>query len=330
MMKKKYNRFTLRNNNEFSLLVMLVLIMLAFGFFSKGFFTTNNLMQVTIQMVELSLITIGMSICIISGGFDLSIGAIMGFGSVLVATLLSQGYGIVMTLLLVMIICMLFGIINGLIIGYFKVNPMLTTLGTSSFIMGISLVISKGRAISGLPEKFFVLGQTSFGFVPKQTVLLIIVLVFSIVLLDSTRWGRSVYLIGDNEKTAFFSGINVSFNTLLVYVYSAFMAFLAALVITSRLGTGRADLGETYVLQSVAAAILGGVGIAGGTGSLLGSIFGVAIFAVISNGFNLLNMSQYMNMIVTGSMLILVLAFRMKDGSFNLIKNKLFRRITNK
>lgn len=299
--------------NEISLLVITIVLVIFFSALSGSFFRISNLMQISAQMVELALLTLGMSICIISGGFDLSIGAMTGLGSVCLAMLLEAGVGMWLTILLVLLILMVCGLLNGFLIGFRKINPLLVTLGTSSVFTGVALVCSEGRAVSGLPEKFFIFGQCYLGVVPYQDLLLISVLVFSIICLNFTKWGREVYLIGSNPEVARFAGINCSLNLLLVYVYSAALAFLAALVLTSRLATGRADLGNAYVLQSVSAAVFGGIKISGGSGNLFGAILGVIIFAIISNGFNLLDFSQYAQEIVIGGIFIAVLAYRMRQ-----------------
>jgi ribose/xylose/arabinose/galactoside ABC-type transport system permease subunit len=214
-------------------------------------------------------------------------------------------------ILLVFLLLTLCGLLNGSLIGFLKINPILVTLGTSSAFTGLAMVFSEGKAISGLPEDFLIFGHYHVGVIPYQALILLIILVLSVVLLNFTQWGRRVYLIGSNPEIARFAGINCGFNIMLVYVYSAVLAFFAALILTSRLATGRADLGNVYLLQSVSAAVFGGIGIYGGTGNVFGAVLGVAIFAIISNGFNMLDFSQYSQQILIGCILITVLAYRM-------------------
>ncbi|MDD3269541.1 MAG: ABC transporter permease [Syntrophomonadaceae bacterium] len=297
-------------NHEMTLLFILIVLGIAFSIFSESFFKIGNMLAISAQMAELSLLTLGMSVCIISGGFDLSIGAMAGLSSVCLAVLISSGMDMGLTIILVLGLLLLCGLINGILIGYLRINSMLVTLGTSSVFMGIAIVISQGRAISGLTEEFAVFGQQYLGVIPVQTMILIVILAFSFLILSYSTWGRRIYLIGSNYEVARFAGINCGFNIMLVYVYSAAMAFLASLILTSRLATGRADLGETYVMQSVAAAVFGGIGINGGSGNLAGAILGVAVFVIISNGFNMLDFSQYAQQIVIGSILIVFLAYR--------------------
>lgn len=293
------------------LLFLLLFLIIFFSIFSNNFFSIKNIIQIVVQMVELSLITLGMSVCMISGGFDLSIGAITGLGSVCFAMLIKSGMNMWISILIVFLFLVLCGLINGILIGFMKINPMLATLGTSSLFTGIALAISKGTAVSGLPEKFYIFGQHYIGIIPLQALILLVIFVISLILLKFTKWGRRVHLIGSNPEVAKFAGINCEINIMFVYVYSTVLAFFASLVLTSRLATGRADLGNIYVLQSASAAILGGIDIKGGSGSISGAIIGVAIFTIITNGFNKFNISQYEQQIVIGCILIGVLAYKM-------------------
>jgi ribose/xylose/arabinose/galactoside ABC-type transport system permease subunit len=302
--KIRINKNIKENQNTVILLTFLAIILVLFSIISSGFFKFSNFVQISAQMVELALLTIGMSICVISGGFDLSIGSLAGLGSVCMAMMITAGLNIWLAILITGLIVIICGVFNGLLVGYLNLNPLLVTLATSSVYAGIALGISSGKAISGLPESFFIFGQGYFWFIPVQVIILVVVLIVSIILINYTPWGRRVYLIGSNPQVARFTGIDMGWNTLLIYVYSAFMAFLASIVLTSRFATGRADLGSTYVLPAVSATVFGGVKVSGGYGSVLGAIIGVATFAVISNGFNMLDFSQYAQQIVVGIILI--------------------------
>lgn len=303
--------------NEIMLMIILAVLAVIFSVLSKSFFTINNIMQIFVQMAELSLLTLGMSICIISGGFDLSIGAMTGLGSVSLALLICAEINMWISIVLVFFMLVVCGMFNGFIVGYLNIDSMLATLGTSSLFTGIALLVSKGVAVSGLPEEFFVFGQGYVGVVPYQSIILSVVLTVSVVLLNYTKWGRNIHLIGSNAESAHFAGIDLKKNTMFVFVYSAVMSFFASLILTSRLSTGRADLGNSYALQSVSAAIFGGVDIGTGEGNLIGAILGVAIFAVISNGLNMLDFSQYIQQIVIGFTLIAVLSYKKWKSNIN-------------
>lgn len=304
-------RFWRRFGNELGLLALLAGLFVFFSILNSAFFRLGNLQQLLTQMVELGFVTLGMSICVISGGFDLSIGTLTSLCTVALALLLTNGVNMWLCLVLVLAMSLLCGALNGLLIGYLNIQPILVTLGTSSVFTGIAVLLSKGHAISGLPEEYLVFGSHYLGVVPLQSVLLFAVALFSLYLFHGTRWGREVYLLGSNPLAARFAGIRCNRDLFWVYVYSAAMGFFAGLVLSSRLFSGRADLGDNYAMQSVAAAIFGGVSVAGGKGSIVGALLDVAIFTMISNIFNLLDYSRYLQQAVIGLALLAVLAYRL-------------------
>ena len=307
MKQKIWRRF----GNELGLLALLAGLFLLFSCLNSAFFRLGNLQQLLVQMVELGFVTLGMSICIISGGFDLSIGTLTSLCTVALALLLANGVNMWLCLGLVLLLSLLCGAVNGFFIGYLHIQPILVTLGTSSVFTGIAVLLSKGHAISGLPEEYLLFGSHYVGVLPLQSLLLLAMVLFSVYLFHGTRWGREVYLLGSNPQAAQFAGIRCNRALLWVYVYSAAMGFFAGLILSSRLFSGRADLGDNYAMQSVAAAIFGGVSVSGGKGSVVGALLGVAIFTMISNIFNLLDYSRYLQQAVIGFALLAVLIYRL-------------------
>jgi len=300
------------NNNEVILTLFAIFLFTCFSFSSPYFFRIGNLMQLTAQLVELGLMTLAMSASIISGGMDLSIGAMASLFTVLLATFMGKmGMPMWIAILITFIISLVCGILNGLLCGRLKVNPMLATLGTQALFTGLGLVISKGVTIQCINEKFFFFGQGRIGgLLPFQTVILIITAIISVILITKTKWGRRIYLIGSNNEAAKFAGINFELNIILVYVFSAIMSFICAIVITSRISGGRADVADPLVLQSVSAAVFGGISITGGSGNILGAMIGVVVFTLVSNGMNMMGASQFLQQVIIGSILLIVLMFR--------------------
>ncbi|NLJ40614.1 MAG: ABC transporter permease [Clostridiales bacterium] len=307
---KRLNRII--NNNEAVLALFAVLLFIGFSFSSPYFFKLSNLMQVSAQLVELGLLTLAMSASILSGGMDLSIGAMASLFTVLLAIFMGVMEIPMWTAILMTLgIAILCGALNGFLCGYLKINSMLATLGTQALFTGIGLVISKGVTIQCINEKFFFFGQGRIGgLLPFQTIILIVVALLSYVLFSLTRWGRRVYLIGSSTEVAKFAGINLERNIMLVYIYSAIMSFASAIIIASRISGGRADVAVPLVLQSVSAAVFGGISIKGGTGNVLGAMIGVVIFTLVSNGMNMIGASQFLQQIIIGSILLIVLMFR--------------------
>jgi len=297
--------------NETVLALLFLVIFIGFSVTSKHFFKVGNIMNLFAQMVELGLLVLAMSASMISGGMDLSIGMLASFGTVLLAVFISTlGMTEWTAILFVLAISLACGMLNGYLVGYLKITAMLVTLGTQSLFMGIGLVVSNGQTIA-IKTGFELFGRYKiFGVVPFQIVIYMLAISFSIILFNYTMTGRRIYMIGTNTEVARFAGISLRRNLFGTYVFSAFMSFLAALVIASRVASGRADVAGAKVLQAVCAAVFGGVSTMGGVGTVGGAVLGVAIITLISNGMDMLNISQFIQQIVTGAMLLVVLALR--------------------
>ncbi len=300
------------NNNEVVLLIFTVLLFIAFSFSSRYFFKLGNLMQLTAQLVELGLMTLAMSASIISGGMDLSIGAMASLFTVLLAIFMGNMEMPMWTaILLTFVIALICGALNGFLCGYLKINAMLATLGTQALFTGIGLVASKGVTIQCVREEFFFFGQSRIGGqLPFQTLILVVVAAISIILISRSKWGRRIYLIGSNSEAAKFAGISFEWNIMLVYVFSAIMSFICAIIIASRISGGRADVADPLVLQAVSAAVFGGISITGGSGNIIGAMIGVVIFTLVSNGMNMMGASQFLQQVIIGAILLVGLMFR--------------------
>ena len=298
--------------NEIGLVVLLILLVLAFSFMSETFLRLQNIQQILKQAAELGIIVLGMAASIISGGFDLSIGALAGLNSVLIAILLQQGAPIWQAMGAALICSLLCGALNGMLIGTFRLQPMVITLGTSTVFTGIGTVISEGHAISDLPENFLIFHGTSILWIPIQFWIFLSGVILFAYLFQYTKYGRQVYRLGSSYDAAYYSGIPCRKCTFWVYVFSAVMAFLVAVIMTSRMATGRIDFADNYVMQSVSAAVFGGVSVDGGKGKIYGAVAGVLIYTILSNMFNLLELSRYLHQVVIGVILLVVLGIRKK------------------
>ncbi len=301
-----------RSSNERVLAAVFAALFVAFSFMEETFFSVPNIMNLFSQMVIIGLLTIGMAASMISGGMDLSIGALCSLNTVVLATLIgTRAAGVGLSMLAALAVTLACGAFNGVMIGYFKINSMLVTLGTQSLFTGIGLVLSHGITISIPTDKFALFGRTRiFGVIPFQILILAAVVGLAVLLFGRTITGRRIYLIGSNTEVARFAGINIPRNIILNYVFSAAMAFLAALVMASRVSSGRADIAAAQVLKAVSASVFGGVSTLGGIGSIGGAVMGAAVITLITNGMDMMNLSTYWQQISTGAMLLIVLAFR--------------------
>ena len=301
-----------KHKNESVLAAIFIVLFILFSIFSKNFFKLSNIMNLFAQMATLALLTMGMAASMISGGMDLSIGAICSMCTVLCATLIgTHNMNIPLALLIALAIAVVCGLFNGFMIGYCKINSMLVTLGTQSLFTGVGLVISKGQTVPIPTDRFALFGRTKlFGFLPVDILVIIFGFVLAILIFSYLIPGRRIYLIGANTEVARFAGINISLNIMLTYVISAVYAFLGAIVLASRVASGRADVAAALVLKSVSAAVFGGVSTLGGIGSMAGAMLGVMVIQIITNGMDMMNFSTYIQQISIGVVLLVVLAFR--------------------
>lgn len=276
----------LLKNNELILFILVIILFLFFSISTNIFFQLRNILLIFQKCVELGLLTFGMAICLISGGIDLSIGTLCSFNTVIIALFNAKmGLPIPIALLIALSFSLMCGLINGYLIGYIKIAPMLVTIGTQALFAGMGLLITSGGAISGFNNTYTYIGNGKlFGVFPVQIFILIFVFFVILIFTQFTRTGRCIYLIGSNSNVARFSGINRERVLMIVYTTSSIMAFFCAIVLSARLATGRPDIADNYLMQTLAAAIIGGVSISGGKGSMSGCILGVLVFQILSNG----------------------------------------------
>ncbi|MGM9557732.1 MAG: ABC transporter permease [Oscillospiraceae bacterium] len=301
-----------KNKNEIVLALIFILIFLVFSLISKHFFTLTNVMGLFSQMVELGLLTLAMAASMLSGGMDLSISAICSLCTVMLGIFIGRaGMPNAVAVLLTLVIALLCGAFNGFLVGYLKVNSMLATLGTQSLFAGIGLVVSNGVTVSIPNTTFALFGRTKlFGFFPLQILLLLLAIVAAVLVFNYLIVGRRIYLIGSSLEVARFSGINLRKNLFITYMFSAAMAFVASLVFASKISSGRADVADGLLLKTVSASVFGGVSTLGGIGTIGGAMLGVAVITIISNGLDMINASSYLQQVVIGALLLIVLAFR--------------------
>ncbi|AIF50452.1 ABC transporter permease [Pelosinus sp. UFO1] len=309
-----------KRSHELTLLLFFIALMIAMSILAPSFLTVDNLLSVTQQMSEFGILALGVTVIIITAGIDLSVGSIAGLTTIVIAMTYGMSGSLVLAVLLGIVTGALCGAFNGVLIAKIGVPPILVTLGTMTFFNGIALVLSKGNAISDLPEEFYFIGQGYlFGNIPVQTVIFAILAVLTSLLLSKTPWGRRVYAVGNNPVASIFSGVKVEQVLLYVYIFAGIMAAISGWIISSRVSTARADLGAVYLMQSISATVLGGTNIAGGSGTIFGTVIGVCVFAVLANGLNLIGVSPFAQNLLMGLALIVVLLI----NNMEIIKNKI-------
>ena len=315
---KNWKNVMEKHSNEITLLGIFIILFVIFSVASPDkFLTQTNLKTMMFQMPEFGLMAIAMMITILTGGINLSITNGAALASIVAAFVLvspfakgNQLLGVVVALVVCMGISILCGMANGVIIAYIGVAPMLVTLGTKTLFEGIGLNLTKGGSISGFVEQYSVLGNYYFLGIPVPMVCYAILIIICYFLIERSAWGNSIYMIGSNEVAARFSGIKTKQCLMKVYLLSGVLAGIAGVFITSRYNSAKVDYGSSYMMQSVTAVVLGGTSIAGGKGTIAGTVIAVAIIQILSTGLNILGVNRYIINIITGAILIGVLVFR--------------------
>ncbi len=296
---------------ELTLLGLIAVVIVGMSFLSPYFLTAANFRAMSIGMVPTGIIVIGMTLLLVSGGFDLSVGSVLALTGTVLALLVVKGVPIPIALLACAGVGGLVGLINGLLVTRVGVNPLVATLGTLSAARGFALVLTEGFSISGLPPSFGFVGSADVLGVPLTVIIMVVLVVVGDLALRHTRVLRQLYFIGANETAARLSGISVDGVRTAAYVASSLLAALAGALLASRLMAGTPTAGSALELQVLAAAVIGGASLRGGEGTVLGAFLGVIFVALINNAMTMLAVSIYWQMVVTGIVLTVAVALDM-------------------
>jgi ribose transport system permease protein len=295
-------RFTLQKVLPFlSLIVLFISLAIA----SPHFMTRTNLSSVVRQTAVINIMALGMTVIIVSGGIDLSVGAILAMGGLFGTMTMAKG-GPIWTGVAIGIATGLFcGLINGVMIAKLKIAPFIVTLGTLGIFRGATLIASNGLPVHEIPPGFSFLGEGNLLFVPFVLWLVIGCALAVHFILEHTKLGRYAFAIGSNPAAAIYAGIPVGNYTIAVYTIGGMLTGLAGMIEASRLMTGQPTAGQGYELQAIAAVVIGGGSLTGGEGSVMGTLIGAFIMGLLSNGSDLLGISNYVQQVVIGAVIIL-------------------------
>nr|WP_280922250.1 ABC transporter permease [Ammoniphilus resinae] len=271
---------------------------------SPVFLTTQNLLSVLLGLSVEAIIAAGMTVLMVAGGFDLSIGSVVAFVGAVTAMALRAGASVPLAILLGIVVGAAVGLLNGFIIAKLKINPFITTLGTMQAVRGLVLIVTGGRNISGLPESFTILGQGKLFGVQSLIIVMLLVIIIGDIFLRKSRALRQTYYIGSSEKAAILSGINVNKVKIWIYVLSGVLAALAGILMTARLGSASVTAGTGMEFRVITAVIIGGASLQGGEGSVFGAFLGCLLMALITNGMNLVGIDVYWQNFVVGATLL--------------------------
>ena len=292
---------------DYAVLILIVLLMIVLSLASDAFLTTRNLLNILNQNSPLAIIACALTLVIIVGGFDLSTGAIFAVASVSSAWI-AINYNPYIGLLIAPIIGIILGYLNGIIITTFKVHSFLSTIATSLVFRGLAILITGGFLIPVRMKEFTWLGREKIFEVHVAVYVLIVFAILSTFILTRTTVGRYIFAIGGNEDASILSGIKVNLVKIFAFSFCGFAAGIAAAIQVSRISLGTSQAGVGMELQAIAAVILGGTSIYGGSGAVWRSIAGVMLLALINNGFNILNADPFYKDLTTGLVIIAAVA----------------------
>ena len=275
------------------------------------FLKRSNLLAIVDRIVVIALIAIGMTMVIITAGIDLSVGSLIALSAVIGTLLMKKmgglhapGWVVPVGFLAGILSCGLVGALGGLVVARFKVAPFITTLGIMMMARGLAFMITGGFSIYQVPKALPWLGQGYSLGIPNTVVLLVVLYVLAHIFMAHTRMGRYIYAVGGNEEAARLSGVPVKFVIVFVYIISSLAAGLGGCIQASQLNTGTPNIGMMYELYVIAAVVVGGTSLSGGSGRILGTLIGAFIISVIQNGMNLLGIESYTQQVVLGAVIL--------------------------
>jgi len=294
---------------EIYLSLLIAVVVIAFSFLIPSvFWSSANFQSIASQMPILGVLALAMAVTILTGGINLSIIATMNACGMVMAWVATHYPPGISTMLLVLAAGLAMAIVIGSVIGFLiavvRVSPILATLGIMTLLKGINILISKGSSISNFPDTILVINSTNILGVPLPLLVFLAVVAVLWVILEKSAFGRTIYLIGSNEQATHYSGINTRKTLIWVYILSSVLCVIAALLMMSKLNSAKASYGESYLLVSILAAVLGGVNPDGGFGKVFGMVMALILLQMLESGLNILGVSSYITMALWGGLLL--------------------------
>lgn len=301
---------SLRRSNMTAITIVLALMILGASLSSEHFLDEYNLKALVRDLAFIGMIGIGQALLLLIGELDLSVGKIASLCGIIAGMLMvTFGFNPYLSLAAALLLGTLLGALNGLIITKLKLNSMVVTIGMAGVYGGVTLVLTKGKAVTGIPEVIHFLGKGHLGPVPVPFVFTIAVLIGVLFLVKKTKTGRYIYAIGNSKEAAQILGIKVDRVRILNYAIVGFISALAGILYVARLGSSQASIGDSWPMNSIAASVIGGVALTGGIGNPAGALVGAAIISVIQNIIVLKGISVYWQSAVSGFVVVAAISF---------------------
>lgn len=303
------NRARIGTLLSLTLLGLLGLMWLALSFSTTSFWTPNNIANLLRQGSMTAILAIGETFVIITAGIDLSVGAVVGFASVIIAWLLTHDFPVWASILITLAFGVFIGVFHAFGVSRLGLPPFIMTLATLTALRGVGLLITNGATISITNDVFTGFSRGDFLGVPNLFWMVVVVAVPAYVFLHQSRFGRYLFAIGSNMEAARLSGVNTTRMLYIAYILSAFCAAFVGILLAARIGIGNATQAEGWELQAIASSVIGGTSLFGAVGSVHGPLLGSFILTTINNGANLLNVNSFWQRIITGGLIIVIVYF---------------------
>lgn len=304
---------------QYMIFIIFIVLIIGFSIMSPAFFAVGNAMNIIRQISMMGIVTIGFTFVLIGGGLDLSVGSQIAIMDILICCMIiNMGMNPVLALIIGVAFTTLIGTFNGFVISKTGIPPLIATLAMQTALRGAAFVISNGFPMYGIPDYLKIIGQGNlFGVFPVPGLIMIVMIIFGVVLLNKTYIGRHFYALGSNEEAARLTGINVHYTRILTYSLLGFLTGIAGVVMLCRTGSGQPNIATAFEMDVLTAAVLGGVSVNGGKGTIIGAIIGAAIIGVLNNGMSIMGANDYWQQIIKGIVLLAVVVF---DGFSRLDK----------
>ncbi|MHA5220023.1 ABC transporter permease [Dysosmobacter sp. Phy] len=310
-------------SREVTLVVAIVLMGVIFTLINSSFFTPRNLINILDQTTINGLLAVGITLAILTGGIDLSIGAILGMTAVLVGQWLVNGMAPLVAVLVGMVLGFSMGCLNGILIAKLKLQPFIATLGTCSALRGLTYIYTGGWPIMNIPENFRDLVDGDlFGWLPSALVMMVIFMAICHILLRKTKFGLYTYALGNNESATKLSGVNVDLYKILAYGISGMGGALAGLVMIARLGSAEPSAGDGYEMYAIAAAAIGGTSLAGGKGNVVATLIGAILLQTLKTGLVVVSVDPYWQRVATGAIIVIAAYFETARNQLSMMRQK--------
>ncbi len=296
--------------SHYAIFFVLLIMLVFFSAAAEGFFSKTTFLNILRQVAVNGIAAVGMTMVIITGGIDISVGSIIGATSVFCAMMMTTLHiHPVLAVMITMLFGQLVGVLNGIMVYKIKIPPMIATLASMSILRGMAYIFSGGLPIYNLPKSFTVIGQGYFVGIPVPVIIMAVCFAIGWFLLERTSYGRYVYGIGSNSEASRLSGIHVGKIMISVYALSGMLASMAGIVYLSRVNSGQPKGGEGYEMDIITAVVLGGVSTTGGEGKIVRVVVGLLIMGVLMTGMTMMNIQEYYQRVVKGIVLIVAISY---------------------